>query len=412
MVTPKPRIEPRSRIDATPPSPIFGFTASSAILSVLLCAGCTGIELDPNNFSCNAGGPCLPDTGISSEDDRDASTNIRDGASINRDASADAGLIDPDATTPADTGAPCNAGPSGTWRRLAPANAIARSGHTAVLDEAQSRALIFGGAGADNAVAVLSLAGTPGFQALPTTGELPSARREHAAVYDATRNTMLVFGGVDTGDYFLGDTHDLSLADNTWSTTGFVFSVRVSSAAIYDGEEAHAFGGCGLSGFIYDDEAYYDDFTRSWMPFVRFVGPERRCDAAVSSAGGSMLVHGGRDENGALDDVWLLTGSGPNWVELDRGPSARSGHSAAYDGDRQRALLFGGVSAGDQPLDELWALSITTPENVCWTRLTPGGSERPSARSQHTAFFFGGKMYLYGGTDGSTTFDELWELSF
>lgn len=392
------------------------------------CTACTGIELDPNNFTCNAGGPCLPDASSARADagaeDEDAATEAPDDAAITRDATtgqdavSDAGTNgrdaapNPDAAAP-DTGVPCSAGPSGTWQRLAPANAIARSGHSAILDEAQSRALIFGGAGNDNSTAVLNLSGTPAFQDLPTTGDLPAGRREHSAIYDPMYNTMVVLAGLDASNDLLGNTFVLDLADNSWGGTGFYFTGRASSAAIYDGEQPRYFGGCSGST-AQDQEWVFDNFTRSWSPWVRITdSPPSRCDAAVTAFGTSMLIHGGRDGSTTLDDMWMLpSGVGEDWIELARGPGSRSGHSAAHDRDRNRALFFGGVSAGGQQLDELWALAITSPEDVCWARLTPGGSERPSARSQHTAFVFNGKMYLYGGTDGANALSELWELSF
>jgi len=46
----------------------------------------------------------------------------------------------------------------------------------------------------------------------------------------------------------------------------------------------------------------------------------------------------------------------------------------------------------------------------CWESLAPLGPQ-PSARAQHAGFMYNNKMYLYGGTDG-TTLSDVWELSF
>ncbi len=395
------------------------------VLAIFFCtfaAACADVELARDQFACGFGGPCLEDAAVSIGDARiaaDATNAVDAGQNSDGSTGVDAlGSFDssaPDASTTdasnPDASSGCNAGPSGTWRRVTASGATARSGHSALVDAPRNRALIFGGAGINDELVALSLDGTFTFSTISTSGSGPGGRREHGAVLDPARNIMLIFGGLNLIDYYLGDTYSFALGTNTWDENSVVPSVRASVAASYGRDETVLFGGCSIPG-AQGDSWVFDDFTESWHAFVRLDSPDRRCDAAVAAINGdgTMLLHGGESDGDVLADTWVLGGNGPDWTEIAAGPSARSEHSAAWDADRSRTLFYGGRGANGVALDELWAL--TTSPSVCWSRLTPAGAEVPSARVQHTAFVFGGKMYLYGGTGISGALDDLWELTF
>ncbi len=111
------------------------------------------------------------------------------------------------------------------WRKLAVAapGPSARWGHVAVLDAGHRRMLVYGGIDADGSylgdVWALSLDGTPAWTQLEPGGATPSARANHLAVVDTLGGRLLVYGGVNGGFNPLADLWSLSLGDTpAWAS--------------------------------------------------------------------------------------------------------------------------------------------------------------------------------------------------
>src|SRR5262249_44196351 len=87
-------------------------------------------------------------------------------------------------------------------------------------------------------------------------------------------------------------------------------------------------------------------------------------------------------------DTWEWDGT--SWTQrASTGPSAREGSAAAYDGGRQKTVLFGGKSPGDT-----WEWNGTS-----WTQRTSG---EPSPRFEHAMAYetIRGKTVVFGGHSG------------
>ena len=114
------------------------------------------------------------------------------------------------------------------------------------------------------------------------------------------------------------------------------------------------------------------------------------------------------------------------WEEISTsgGPSARWGHSMAYDPVNERVVLFGGFDANHQPLNDLWVY-----ENQKWSQITDFiDTDCPQPRGGASMIFFGGydydrgfydygiggdsnrinRLVLFGGTDGRVYFNDTW----
>jgi hypothetical protein len=104
-----------------------------------------------------------------------------------------------------------------TWSQLtASSPAGARYGHSAAVELANSRMLVFGGRPASgspalNDVWAMSLSGSPTWTSLAPVGTPPAARDLQSAVVDPNRHRLLIYGGEDGGTPF-GDVWSLSLA--------------------------------------------------------------------------------------------------------------------------------------------------------------------------------------------------------
>jgi hypothetical protein len=90
------------------------------------------------------------------------------------------------------------------------------------------------------------------------------------------------------------------------------------------------------------------------------------------------------------------------WTQKqDIGPSRRTSHGVTYDGERKRAVLFGG-DPGGPPLDDTWAW-----DGALWTQVADTG---PSARHGLAMAFDSARkcVVLFGGASGSNLFADTW----
>jgi dynein heavy chain len=67
---------------------------------------------------------------------------------------------------------------------------------------------------------------------------------------------------------------------------------------------------------------------------------------------------------------------------------------------------YGGLGYSRRDLDDLYSLNINT---WTWTKLTPKGSP-PEKRSGHSAVAIEKKLYIFGGSNSSIQFQDLYVL--
>jgi len=148
----------------------------------------------------------------------------------------------------------------------------------------------------------------------------PPSRFGHAAMYDPGRDRMLLFGGSHDQAEELNDLYELSLAG-----------------------------------------------APSWheLPAAGEPPPKRTTALAARDAGRDrMIVFGGQNRDGGLDDTWALSlAHGPVWVNLTpyagAAPTARSAAGGAFDPLRNELLLFGGYNTtAEGGLGDLWRLTL------------------------------------------------------
>jgi galactose oxidase-like protein len=256
--------------------------------------------------------------------------------------------------------------PQGTWTVIPPVPFNSPPGvrlsATGVYDSARRRMVVFGGSYSAllNDVWTLKLDYPFTWTQLFPTGSPPEPRRLHAAVYDATRDRMIVFGGIGAST-FLNDAWALQFTGPTGASWTLLTPLGAPPAARADFAMIH------------------------------------------DPVGDRVLVFGGFDgvspPSLRRSDLWQLSLAGtPQWTQLapGAGPSARSGHRAAYDPVRKRMIVFGGYDVTF--LNDTWALSLDGP--LAWTSLAPLGS-RPGVRVEHTVIYdpIGDRLVIYGGYD-------------
>jgi hypothetical protein len=123
-----------------------------------------------------------------------------------------------------------------------------------------------------------------------------------------------------------------------------------------------------------------------------------------------MLVFGGFDGSSSRSDLWqytaplgwqLLIGDGVG------GPSGRVNHSAVWDPNGKRMLVFGGINGGVTQFNDLWQYT----QDGGWQLLSPQGAPgAPPKRKSHSAVWDDHyhRLLIYGGTDGNKGLNDLW----
>lgn len=127
-----------------------------------------------------------------------------------------------------------------------------------------------------------------------------------------------------------------------------------------------------------------------------------------------MIVYGG---DTSTTELWQLSMTDPpTWSPITAGgilpPGGRALHTAVYDSQRHRMIIYGGI-VNSITLSDAAALDLTT---MTWERLEPKPG-RPSERFMHAAVYdpVGDRMIIVGGhVFGHPEYDvnDMYELRF
>jgi hypothetical protein len=137
--------------------------------------------------------------------------------------------------------------------------------------------------------------------------------------------------------------------------------------------------------------------------------PRTGHSAIVDSLRNRMVIFGGNTPGGPVNTTAVFDLTTHTWTDVVTAgaPGARYDHTAVWDAPHGRMIVFGGTT-GTTRLNDTWALDLAT---LAWTNLTTTGAP-PSPRSNHAATIAGGvTMIVYGGTNGATTFGDLFALN-
>src|SRR2546423_217139 len=116
-----------------------------------------------------------------------------------------------------------------------------------------------------------------------------------------------------------------------------------------------------------------------------------------------------------LSDVWVLTnanglGGQPQWMQLSPTGSipGRWNHTAAYDPELNKMIVFGGAVGAGTDSNDVWVLANANGSSgtPAWTQLLPSGVAPPIRESPFAMYdtctkrmiLFGGGFSLPGNT--------------
>ncbi len=310
---------------------------------------------------------------------------------------------------------------SGTWGRLADMPGPNVAGFSAVSDPARDRIIVHGGQLAYGSYAVrsdtraLSLAGEPAWTTLIAQPFEPDPRSFAAGALDTRRGRLLVHSGYypNTG---YGDVWALALGSNLeWSplpTAGPSAGTRWWHEGVYDAarDRMIVFGGVTDLSYAGHSDVWQLSFTTTPATWSQIVptgtppAPRFATTLVYDSIRDRLIVYGGFDSPGNVfhGDLWELSlGGTPAWRRMTPAagpvPAARCNLAAAFDPVRNRVVYFGGTAAGQEWLDETWALDLSSGDGR-WIRLAAGTTApngRVSTRMQYDPIR--DRMLIHGG---------------
>ncbi|KNC85165.1 hypothetical protein SARC_02657 [Sphaeroforma arctica JP610] len=316
-----------------------------------------------------------------------------------------------------------------------------RSGHIAVCDLSGTFLYVFGGYHDQRCYNDLFAYHIPSrtWRKLKCTGTPPSERVSHQGVIDGEH--LLIFGGsnVPFGHSNRNDFYICDLKRLHWeqiASSGDIPSPRYGHSLVRRQNKLYLFG--GTSGCIYFNDLYeFDLERRHWTLLDSAAGGE-----LANAAGAQPMrfihshtrtpphTHHTTHTHTHTHTPTAASGSGSSGYATHSDhtrahsttqphtrarPTARYRHEAVAD-DEYMYVVGGGVPNPSRAPIEVYTYRFATGEwllrackpDVCSMR--KGQEEYPTARRSHSCVVFGGRLYIYGGTDGLNMFDDFWML--
>ena len=241
----------------------------------------------------------------------------------------------------------------------------------------------------------------------------PEPRFAHDASYDAANKRLIVTLGQGNGGAFFNDVW--AYADGRWTqldgSSAEHPEIRYGAGGAHDkaGHRiliSHGFTDRGR----FDDTWAFDLSAGIWSKIATTgAAPIKRCLTRCLWQAGSLLMFGGQtDDNPFLGDFWALDVARGAWSERSAAPlpGPRNLYGASLDGGGKRWYIVGGNTA-QGPTDEVWAHETAAG---AWSRIDAAG-EAPPRRYSTDAAYADGKLYIFGGHDGTSEIDDMWALA-
>lgn len=186
---------------------------------------------------------------------------------------------------------------------------------------------------------------------------------------------------------------------------------RYNPSGVYDeaGNNLVVFGGRNSSGNL--DEVWsfnFDSLVWANITPVDTPAPAKRFahNAVYDSTSRRMFIWSGQGI-GFYNDVWAFDLSAHTWHNMSPGsvlPTPRYGSASAYDPTTRRLVMFSGFTDAGR-YDDTQAYDVISNS---WIDLTPVGTN-PDSRCLHTASYDAGRhrLIIYGG-QRSGPLDDIW----
>ncbi len=254
----------------------------------------------------------------------------------------------------------------------------------------------------------------------------PCPRSEAVMITDSINNRIILFGGDNRtmpGGQAFNDVWALSLEYETWkpiSIPGQSPMPRNMPAIGYDKNNCRMviFGGFHLGTFLND--TWILNLTvgsESWSeatPGGTIPSPRSNAKGIIDPVNNRFIIFGGDNGSVCFNEVWSLSFDNWTWNQLfptGTAPQARTAHSAIYDPNGHRIIIFGGRNYSNS-FNDVWALDLTAGSES-WHQLYPSGIP-PAHRSGHFCAYDAQKNEMVVGFGWDVSFlyyNDIWALN-
>jgi cysteine-rich repeat protein len=283
-----------------------------------------------------------------------------------------------------------------TWTQLFPANSPSgRFNHRLAYDSARGRVVLFAGQTTYGGTRVNDTWEWDGVNWLPITPTTtpPAVRAHHGLTYDPVRNRVVLFGGVGAGNVSLGD---------TWEYNGTTWTERMVTGPT-------ARSGASLTFDVLRGKIVMTGQTETWTldsagwTQISTATQDRIFHAAAyDTERGKVVIFGGIvNSTGVQTNLVAELGSTAWATPAIASPAAVAGHAMAFDTRRGVAVMFNGS------IPQTWELAGTS-----W-RLVPVAASPTTSRTSFSMAYdaLRGKVVLFGGsaTSNGNRLADTWE---
>ncbi len=196
---------------------------------------------------------------------------------------------------------------------------------------------------------------------LPSAGEVPAARYGSCASLGPD-GRLWISHGFTQDDGRFSDTRAYDFGTGEWTDetpTGRVPTERCLHDCFWsaDGSQLVLYGGQTTGVPALGDAWAFDAETRDWTASADGAAPARQLFAMAPVEGGALVFGGGSLESNYLADAWLLDAASLAMTQLSAaaGPAARDGATLVHDTAGGRLMLFGGRGENG-PLGDVWEI--------------------------------------------------------
>jgi len=256
---------------------------------------------------------------------------------------------------------------------------------------------------------------------VPTDPNFPPAMIYHSAIFDSSDNQILIFGG-NSKHGTNGDVKEVFSYDPVTGAWGESIPFDANPPwknafpPAYDIESDRAI----ILNMIGETWAF-EFSSATWELMNPSPAPSGRCGHTMTYDIESdvVILYGGFACNSPMDppskEVWAYNYNTNTWEEMGTGPDERIYHTAAYDSESDRMLIWGGRPHTDNANTSIWAFDYNTNS---WSE-HPSDSAPSFRSSYHTMTYIPelDRTIIYGGVVLTGPFGgdfvlDVWEYDF
>lgn len=258
-----------------------------------------------------------------------------------------------------------------TWSPIAASQPGLLESMEMATDTARGRAILVGGTTPANTAQTKTWTLSSTAWVADPAGTVLPGLIGHAAAFDSLRGRAVVFGGGASVGAESNTT--LELHGNEWFAGATNGPARAHASLAYDAARGVTVMFGGDNGGNEQQETWtYDGTTWTNHNISPSASPDARADAGMvyDAKHGEVVLYGGNANSGAFGDTWVWNGTAWTQRTPAHSPPPLTGTSMTYDPIRERVVLFGGIPQGVSilPSDATWEWDGTD-----WTQvMVPG----------------------------------------